>query len=145
MNLVVIEGVGKKDTIKKYLGKDYEVIATKGHIRDLPVKSLGVNVNDNFKPQYEIMPDKHNIVKELRAEKNKVDKIYLATDPDREGEAISWHLCHVLDLDPKDNVRIEFHDISTHAVTAALKKPRPIALKLVDAQQARRVVDRLGA
>ncbi len=143
MNLVVIEGVGKKDTIKKYLGKDYEVIATKGHIRDLPVKSLGVNINDNFKPQYEIMPDKHNIVKELRAEKNKVDKIYLATDPDREGEAISWHLCHVLDLDPKDNVRIEFNEISKNAVTEALKKPRPIDLKLVDAQQARRVVDRL--
>jgi len=143
MNLVIIEGVGKKDTIKKYLGKDYEVVATKGHIRDLPAKSLAVNVNDNFKPQYEIMPDKGNIVKELKAKQAKADKIYLATDPDREGEAISWHLCHVLDLDPNDNVRIEFNEISKNAVTEALTKPRPINLNLVDAQQARRVVDRL--
>lgn len=143
MNLVVIEGAGKKDTIKKYLGKDYEVIATKGHIRDLPVKSLGLNVNDNFRPQYEIMADKHTIVRELRAKRDKVDKIYLATDPDREGEAISWHLCHVLELDPKDNVRIEFNEISKNAVTEALTKPRPIDLNLVNAQQARRIVDRL--
>ncbi len=143
MKLVIIEGVGKRDTIKKYLGKDYDVIATKGHIRDLPVKSLGVNVNDNFKPQYEIMSDKHDIVRELRSKKDKFDTIYLATDPDREGEAISWHLCHVLDLDPNDNVRIEFNEISKNAVTEALKKPRPIDQQLVDAQQARRILDRL--
>ncbi len=143
MNLVVIEGAGKKDTISKYLGKDYEVVATKGHIRDLPVKTLGVNINDNFKPQYEIMSDKHNITRELRAKQAKADRVYLATDPDREGEAISWHLCHVLNLDPKDNVRIEFNEISKNAVQEALNKPRPIDLNLVDAQQARRVVDRL--
>ena len=143
MNLVIIEGVGKKDTIKKYLGKDYEVVATKGHIRDLPVKTLAVNVNDNFKPQYEIMQDKGNIVKELKAKQEKADRIYLATDPDREGEAISWHLCYVLGLDPKENVRIEFNEISKNAITEALTKPRPIDQNLADAQQARRIVDRL--
>jgi len=143
MNLVIIEGVGKKDTIKKYLGKDFEVVATKGHLRDLPVKSLGVNINDNFKPQYEIMGDKHSIVRELKTKQANAEKIYLATDPDREGEAISWHLCHILGLNPNDNVRIEFNEISKNAVSEALQKPRAIDLKLVDAQQARRVVDRL--
>lgn len=143
MNLVIIESVGKKDTIKKYLGSDYEVVATKGHIRDLPEKSLGVNVLDNFKPQYEIMPDKKEIVKALKVKSEKADKVLLATDPDREGEAISWHLCNILGMDETKPIRIVFNEISKNAVTNALKQPRPIDINLVDAQQARRVLDRL--
>lgn len=143
MNLVIIEGVGKQDTIKKYLGSNFEVVATKGHIRDLPEKSLGVNVNDNFKPQYVIMPDKEDIVKKLKAKSAKAEHIYLATDPDREGESISWHLAYVLNLNPDDPIRIEFNEISKNAVTNAVKNPRGININLVNAQQARRVLDRL--
>ena len=143
MNLVIIEGVGKQDTIKKYLGSNFEVIATKGHVRDLPERTLGVNVNDRFKPLYTIMPDKEDIVKKLKAKSAKASKIYLATDPDREGESISWHLCNILELDPNSPVRIEFNEISKKAVTEAIDHPRAINLNLVDAQQARRVLDRL--
>ena len=143
MNLVIIEGLGKRETIKKYLGSDYEVVATKGHVRDLPEKSLGVNVLDNFKPQYEIMPDKKDVVKMLKEKSAKADKIYLATDPDREGEAISWHLAHILEMDVNSPIRIAFNEISKDAVNEALTQPRPIDQKLVDAQQARRVLDRL--
>lgn len=143
MKLVVIEGVGKKDTIKKYLGNDFEVFATKGHVRDLPAKSLGVNIQDNFTPQYEIMPDKKDIVKSLKEAAKKADKVYLATDPDREGEAISWHLCNILGLDENDDVRIVFNEISKNAVAKALENPRGIDKTLVNAQQARRVLDRL--
>lgn len=143
MNLVIIEGVGKKDTIKKYLGNGYEVIATKGHVRDLPVHALGINVLDNFKPMYKIMPDKDKIVEQLKSKSAKCENIYLATDPDREGEAISWHLCNILGLDENSPVRIEFNEISKNAVNKALKEPRSINKNLVDAQQARRVLDRL--
>ena len=143
MNLVIIEGVGKKDTIKKYLGSDFEVVATKGHVRDLPEKSLGINIIENFKPQYEIMPDKADIVKMLKQKQQKAGRIYLATDPDREGEAISWHLCNILGLDENSPVRIEFNEISKTAVTRALSSPRGINHNLVNAQQARRVLDRL--
>ncbi len=143
MNLVIIEGVGKKDTIKKYLGSDYEVVATKGHVRDLPSNLLAVNVLDNFKPQYEIISDKKDIVKMLREKASKADRIYLATDPDREGEAISWHLCNILDLNINDPIRIVFNEISKNAVTKGLENPRGIDINLVNAQQARRVLDRL--
>lgn len=143
MNLVIIEGVGKKDTIKKYLGSDYEVVATKGHVRDLPSNLLAVNVLDNFKPQYEIISDKKDIVKMLREKAGKADRIYLATDPDREGEAISWHLCNILDLNINDPIRIVFNEISKNAVTKGLENPRGIDINLVNAQQARRVLDRL--
>ena len=143
MNLVIIEGVGKKDTIKKYLGSDYEVVATKGHIRDLPQKTMGINVRNNFDIQYTIMPDKHDIVKMLKEKSAKADKIYLATDPDREGEAISWHLCNILGLNPNDNVRIQFNEITKSAIAKGLENPRPIDLNLVNAQQTRRVIDRL--
>ena len=143
MNLVIIEGVGKQDTIKKYLGSNFEVVATKGHVRDLPEKSLGVNLYENFKPQYEIMPDKKDVVKMLQEKAKKADKIYLATDPDREGEAISWHLCNILGLNEKDPVRITFNEISKNAVNKGLENPRGIDIKLVNAQQARRVLDRL--
>ena len=143
MNLVIIEGVGKQDTIKKYLGSNFEVVATKGHIRDLPEKTLGVNIIEKFKPQYEIMPDKEATVKMLQEKAKKADKIYLATDPDREGEAISWHLCHILNLDVNSPVRITFNEISKNAVNKGLENPRGIDIKLVNAQQARRVLDRL--
>lgn len=143
MNLVIIEGVGKKDTIKKYLGPNYEVVATKGHVRDLPANSFGVNLHDNFKPQYEIMPDKTDIVKMLKEKAQKADKIYLATDPDREGEAISWHLCNILGLDETKPIRITFNEISKNAVNKGLENPRGIDIKLVNAQQARRVLDRI--
>ena len=142
-NLVIIEGVGKQDTIKKYLGPNYEVVATKGHVRDLPEKTLGVNLYENFKPQYQIMPDKEATVKMLQEKAKKADKIYLATDPDREGEAISWHLCHILGLDENSPVRITFNEISKNAVNKGLENPRGIDIKLVNAQQARRVLDRL--
>lgn len=143
MKLVVIEGAGKVKTVEKYLGKGYKVFATKGHIRDLPAKSLAVNVKNNFEPRYEIMPDKHNTVDELKKLAEKADEIYLATDPDREGEAISWHIANVLGLNEKDRVRVEFNEISQKAVQNGLSHPREINLNLVDAQQARRVLDRL--
>lgn len=143
MNLVIIEGLGKRDTIKKYLGPDYEVVATKGHVRDLPEKALGVNVLDHFKPQYEIMPDKKDVVKMLKEKSAKADKVYLATDPDREGEAISWHLANILEIDKDAPVRVAFNEISKDAVNEGLRNPRVIDQNLVDAQQARRVLDRL--
>ena len=143
MNLVIIEGLGKRETIKKYLGPEYEVVATKGHVRDLPEKTLGVNVLENFRPQYEIMPDKKDIVKMLKEKSSKAERIFLATDPDREGEAISWHLANILELDPNSPIRIAFNEISKNAVNEALLQPRAIDQKLVDAQQARRVLDRL--
>ena len=143
MKLVIIEGLGKKDTIKKYLGSDFEVVATKGHVRDLPQKTIGVNVKNNFEMQYTIMPDKQDIVKMLKEKSAKADKIYLATDPDREGEAISWHLCNILGLDPNDPIRIEFNEITKNAINKGLENPRGINLNLVNAQQTRRVIDRL--
>ncbi|MCL2370847.1 MAG: type I DNA topoisomerase [Firmicutes bacterium] len=143
MKLIIIEGAGKKETIEKYLGTGYKVFATKGHIRDLPQKSLAVNVAKNFEPNYVIMEDKESIVSSLKSMAGKADEILLATDPDREGEAISWHLAHILGLDAEKKVRIAFHEISKKAVNAALEAPRPIDQNLVDAQQARRVLDRL--
>ena len=143
MKLVVIEGIGKKETVEKYLGQGYRVFATKGHVRDLPTKSLAVNVKNNFEPKYVIMDDKKDIVENLKRAAEKADEVLLATDPDREGEAISWHVAHILGLNEKDNCRIEFNEISKKAVQNALKNPRPIDINLVDAQQARRVLDRL--
>ncbi|MCH5164140.1 MAG: type I DNA topoisomerase [Clostridiales bacterium] len=143
MKLVIIEGIGKKETVEKYLGKGYKVFATRGHIRDLPSKTLAVNVKDNFEPRYEIIPTQKEIVKKLTEEAAKAEEILLATDPDREGEAISWHVAELLGLDKTDNIRIAFNEISKNAVQEALKNPRPIDENLVDAQQARRVLDRL--
>ncbi len=143
MKLVVIEGAGKVKTVEKYLGKGYKVFATKGHIRDLPARTLAVNVKKNFEPRYEILPDKKDTVEELKKLASKSDEIYLATDPDREGEAISWHIANVLGLDEKAPVRVEFNEISQKAVQKGLSHPREINLNLVDAQQARRVLDRL--
>ena len=143
MKLVVIEGIGKRETVSKYLGQGYEVFASGGHIRDLPERTLGVDIKNNFEPLYKNMPDKEKIIKELLAKSQKAEQILLATDPDREGEAISWHLAYILGLDVNSPCRIEFHEITKDAIKNALENPRAIDLKLVDAQQARRVLDRL--
>ncbi len=143
MKLVVIEGIGKKETVEKYLGKGYKVFATRGHVRDLPSKRLAVSVKDNFEPHYETIPAQKETVARLKEEAAKADEVLLATDPDREGEAISWHVAELLGLNKSDNIRIAFNEISKNAVQNALKNPRPIDENLVDAQQARRVLDRL--
>lgn len=143
MKLVLIESSGKQETVQKYLGKDYKVFATKGHVRDLPVKTLGVDIDKNFAPDYQIMSDKKKLVTQLKDLAKKSDEILFATDPDREGEAIAWHLYHILGIDPKTPARIVFNEISKNAVQHALEKPRAIDINLVDAQQARRVLDRL--
>ncbi len=143
MELIIVESPSKAKTIAKYLKGKYRVEASRGHIRDLPEKKLGVAVDKNYEPKYVIPQDKEDTVKTLTAEAGKADKVYLATDPDREGEAISWHLQTVLGLDPEAENRIEFNEISQKAVERALKNPRKVDYNLVDAQQARRVLDRL--
>lgn len=143
MKLVVIEAPAKRETLKKYLGPGYEVFATKGHIRDLPVKSFAIDINNNFEPHYENKPDKKELINELKHKADKADQVLIATDPDREGEAISWHIAHVLGLDPNKKCRIQFNEISKNAVLKALDNPRAIDLNLVNAQQARRVMDRI--
>lgn len=143
MKLVIVESPTKAKTITKFLGKDYKVMASMGHVRDLPKSKLGVDVENNFEPQY-LVPREHKPkVKELKEVAKKADEIYFATDEDREGEAISWHLAQILDEDPQKLKRITFHEITKDAIQNALKNPRPLDLKLVDAQQARRVLDRL--
>ncbi len=143
MKLVVIEGPGKRDTLKKYLGSGYEVVATKGHIRDLPAKEMAIDFNNNFEPKYEVMPDKKDVINELQSKAKKADCVLLATDPDREGEAISWHIANILGLDPNSKCRIEFNEISENVVKHAVENPRAIDMQLVDAQQARRILDRI--
>ena len=143
MDLIIVESPSKAKTISKYLKGKYKVDASGGHVRDLPERTLGVKITDNFEPKYEITPSKKEIIKRLSAEAQKCGKVYLATDPDREGEAISWHLQTVLGLDESQANRIEFNEISPSAVQNALKNPRKINTNLVDAQQARRVLDRL--
>jgi DNA topoisomerase I len=142
-SLVIVESPAKAKTISKILGQDYQVKASIGHVRDLPKNKLGVNVRKNFEPQYEILRDKEAIVAELKEAAGTADKVYLAPDPDREGEAIAWHLSEILDISPKKLHRVEFNEITKEAVLAAMKKPRPIDGRLVDAQQARRLLDRL--
>ncbi len=143
MDLIIVESPSKAKTISKYLKGKYKVDASGGHVRDLPEKTLGVKITSNFEPKYEITPSKKEVIKRLTAEAKKADRVYLATDPDREGEAISWHLQTVLGLDENGENRIEFNEISPTAVKSALGKPRKINYNLVDAQQARRVLDRL--
>ena len=143
MKLVIVESPSKAKTIEKYLGADYTVDASGGHVRDLPQKTLGVNVKNNFEPDYIVTPGKEDVVKRLEAKAKKASEILLATDPDREGEAISWHLATLLNLDKNMKNRIVFNEISQKAVKRALEEPRSIDLNLVDAQQARRVLDRL--
>ena len=143
-SLVIVESPAKAKTIKKILGNSFQIKATIGHIRDLPAKTLGVNIKKNYEPEYVVMPDKHKVVKELKDTAGKCKFIYLAPDPDREGEAIAWHIASLLDNVPVDNIyRIEFNEITKNAIQEAIKNPRDIDLKRVDAQQARRVLDRL--
>ncbi|MEG0829961.1 MAG: type I DNA topoisomerase [Anaerovoracaceae bacterium] len=142
-NLVIVESPSKAKTIGKFLGSKYKVIASVGHVRDLPKSKLGIDIEDNFEPGYISIRGKGDVIKELKKEAKKAGKIYLATDPDREGEAISWHLAFLLGIEQDKACRIVFNEITKKAVQAAIKAPRPIDLKLVDAQQARRVLDRL--
>lgn len=142
--LVIVESPAKAKTIEKFLGKShYTVKASVGHVRDLPKSKLGVDIENNFEPQYINIRGKGDLIKELKKEAKKSKRIYLATDPDREGEAISWHLAYILGLDQNDECRIEFNEITKDAIKKAIKSPRSINIDLVDAQQARRVLDRL--
>ena len=141
--LVIVESPAKAKTIKKYLGSDYKIAASMGHIRDLPQSHLGVDIKNDFSPMYIIIAGKSTLIKELKSDAEKADKIFLATDPDREGEAISWHLSHILKIDPETDCRITFNEITKNAVVNAVKQPRPIDMNLVDAQQARRILDRI--
>ena len=141
--LVIVESPSKAKTIGKYLGSRYNVIASVGHVRDLPKSKLGIDIDDNFEPQYISIRGKGDLIKSLKKEASNASKVYLATDPDREGEAISWHLAFLLDLDPEEACRIEFNEITKDTIKEAIKHPRKINMGLVDAQQARRVLDRL--
>lgn len=142
-NLVIVESPKKGKTIEKYLGKNYHVVASQGHVRDLPKSRMGIDVENDFEPKYITIRGKGEIINNLRKEAKKADKIFLATDPDREGEAISWHLANILKLDEDKKIRIEFNEITKDAVKKAVANPRAIDMDLVDAQQARRVLDRL--
>ncbi|HUC95734.1 MAG TPA: type I DNA topoisomerase [Candidatus Saccharimonadia bacterium] len=142
-NLVIVESPAKAKTIERYLGKDYQVLSSFGHIRDLPKKHLNIDVDNGFKPTYEISADKKKIVSNLKKHAENASEIWLASDEDREGEAIAWHLCYALKLDPKQTKRIVFHEITKSAIEYALEHPRNIDIDLVNAQQARRILDRL--
>ncbi|MEG0285154.1 MAG: type I DNA topoisomerase [Vagococcus sp.] len=141
--LVIVESPAKAKTIEKYLGRNYKVVASVGHIRDLPKSKMGIDIENNYEPGYINIRGKGPVIKELKKYAKKADKVYLAADPDREGEAIAWHLAHILDLDLEDNNRVVFNEITKDAVKAAFKEPRKINVDLVDAQQARRILDRL--
>ena len=141
--LVIVESPAKVKTIKKFLGKNYEVAASNGHVRDLPKSQMGIDIEHGYEPKYITIRGKGDILANLRKEVKKADKVYLATDPDREGEAISWHLSKALKLEDKDIHRITFNEITKNAVKESLKHPRDINMHLVDAQQARRVLDRM--
>ena len=141
--LVIVESPAKAHTIGKYLGSAYKVKASVGHVRDLPKSRLGIDIDNDFEPEYINIRGKGDLIKELKKEASEADKVFLATDPDREGESISWHLCQILGLDPKDPVRVTFNEITKDVIKEAIKSPRPIDQNLVDSQQARREVDRL--
>ena len=142
-NLVIVESPTKVKTVKKFLGSGYEVLASNGHVRDLPKSSLGIDIEHDFEPKYITIRGKGELVASLRKAASKADKVYLATDPDREGEAISWHLSKALNLDEKKMRRITFNEITKSAVKASLKNARDIDMNLVDEQQARRCLDRM--
>jgi len=142
-SLVIVESPAKAKTISKFLGKNFKVAASMGHVRDLPKSQLGIDIENNFTPKYITIRGKGAIIENLKKEAKDADKIFLATDPDREGEAISWHIAQLLNLNIEEPCRIEFHEITKNAVQTALKSPRSIDLNLVDAQQARRILDRL--
>jgi DNA topoisomerase I len=142
-SLVIVESPAKAKTIGKYLGKKYIVKASMGHVRDLPKSQMGIDFERRFEPKYITIRGKGNVLKELREAKKKVKRVYLAADPDREGEAIAWHLAHSLDLSPNEKCRVVFNEITKQAIQEAFKNPRPIDMDLVNAQQARRILDRL--
>ncbi len=142
-NLLIVESPAKAKTIEKILGKDFEVKSCYGHIRDLEKEDMGINVEKNYEPRYIVPDDKQKVVKELKSLAKKSDEVWLATDEDREGEAISWHLCEVLGLDPKTTKRIVFHEITKPAIQSAVLHPRTVDMNLVNAQQARRILDRI--
>ena len=141
--LVIVESPAKAKTIEKFLGKNYKVVASIGHVRDLPKSTMGVDIENDYEPKYINIRGKGDLIKSLKSAAKKADKVYLATDPDREGEAIAWHLAFILGIDVHSPCRVTFHEITKDAIKAAVKTPRPIDVKLVDAQQARRILDRL--
>ena len=141
--LVIVESPAKAKTIERYLGNKYKVKASMGHVRDLPRSQMGVDVENNFEPKYITIRGKGPVLKELKTAAKKAKKIYLAADPDREGEAIAWHLAHSLDVDITSDCRVVFNEITKDAIKESFKHPRPINMDLVDAQQARRILDRL--
>jgi len=142
-NLLIVESPAKAKTIEKFLGKEFQVKSCYGHIRDLEKAGMGINIEKNYKPTYIIPEEKQKVVKDLKGFANKSDEVWLATDEDREGEAISWHLCEVLGLDPKKTKRIVFHEITKPAIQSAVQNPRTVDMNLVNAQQARRILDRI--
>ena len=142
-NLLIVESPAKAKTIEKYLGKDFRVKSSYGHIRDLDKGSKGISIDNDFEPKYVVSPEKKKVVKELKSEIKKVEEVWLATDEDREGEAISWHLCEELGLDIDDTKRIVFREITKPAIKKAIENPRRVNKNLVNAQQARRILDRL--
>lgn len=142
-NLVIVESPAKAKTIEKYLGKDFQVLSSFGHVRDLPKEEMSIDIEAGFKPNYVVMSDKQKVISELKSLSKKADKVWLATDEDREGEAIAWHLFETLGLDDKKTNRIVFHEITKTAILEAIENPRTINYNLVNAQQARRVLDRI--
>ncbi|NLY47096.1 MAG: type I DNA topoisomerase [Tissierella sp.] len=142
-NLVIVESPAKAKTIGKFLGRNYKVIASVGHIRDLPKSTLGIDIENNYEPRYINIRGKGPVIKDLKKEGKSANKIYLATDPDREGEAIAWHLAHILEINPNEKTRVEFHEITKDAIKKGIKNPRELDYDLIDAQQARRILDRL--
>ncbi len=146
-NLVIVESPAKAKTIEKYLGKDFTVLSSIGHIRSIAKKVKGgaepIDVKNNFETIYEVDPEKRKVITELKKAVKAAETVWLATDEDREGEAIAWHLCEVLKLDPKTTKRIVFHEITKDAITEAIKKPRTVDMHLVEAQQARQILDRI--
>ena len=142
-NLVIVESPAKAKTIEKFLGSDFRVVSSNGHIADLPSNELGVDLNNNYDPKYTITKDKKDLVRNLKKELKKVETVWLASDEDREGEAIAWHLLENLNLNESTTKRIVFREITEKAIKNAIQNPRKINKSLVDAQQARRVIDRL--
>lgn len=142
-NLVIVESPAKAKTIEKILGKNFHVVASFGHVRDLPKSKLGVDVENNFTPSYSTIKGKGEVIKTLKNFAKKSDKVYLASDPDREGEAIAWHIAHALKLDENQDNRIEFNEITENAIKDSILHPRKIDMDKVNAQQARRILDRL--
>src|SRR5438270_4129 len=142
-NLLIVESPAKAKTIEKILGSDFEVKSCYGHISDLEKDDMGIDVKNNYKPRYIVPEEKQKVVTELKQMAKKSDEVWLATDEDREGEAISWHLCEVLGLDPVSTKRIVFHEITKPAIQEAVKHPRTVNMDLVNAQQARRILDRI--